>query len=78
MEARNEWDGVFSDLQSGMIEIKSKELAQLVSFAGWLRGHRSALYTRYFRIIPPSAPQSYSATRSARLFGGRTSRGAAR
>lgn len=36
--ARNEWDGVFSDLQSGMIEIKSKELAQLVSLGGWLRG----------------------------------------
>jgi hypothetical protein len=36
--ARNEWDGVFSDLQSGMIEIKSKELAQLVSVGGWLRG----------------------------------------
>jgi hypothetical protein len=36
--ARNEWDGVFSDIQSGMIEIKSKELAQLVSLGGWLRG----------------------------------------
>jgi hypothetical protein len=36
--ARYEWDGVFSDLQSGMIEIKSKELAQLVSLGGWLRG----------------------------------------
>ena len=38
VEARKEWDGVFSDLQSGMIEIKSKELAQLVSLGGWLRG----------------------------------------
>ena len=28
----------FSDLQSGMIEIKSQELAQLVSLGGWLRG----------------------------------------
>ena len=37
-EARKEWDGVFSDLQSGMIEIKSQELAQLVTFGGWLRG----------------------------------------
>jgi hypothetical protein len=36
--ARKEWDGVFSDLRSGMIEIKSKELAQLVSLGGWLRG----------------------------------------
>jgi hypothetical protein len=36
--ARREWDSVFFDLQSGMIEIKSKELAQLVSLGGWLRG----------------------------------------
>lgn len=36
--ARQEWDGVFSDLENGMIEIKSKELAQLVSLGGWLRG----------------------------------------
>jgi hypothetical protein len=35
---RKEWDGIFSDLESGMIEIKSKELAQLVSLGGWLRG----------------------------------------
>jgi len=38
VEARKEWDSVFSDLQSGMIDIKSKELAQLVSLGGWLRG----------------------------------------
>ena len=38
VEARKEWDSVFSDLQSGMIEIKSKELAQLVTLGGWLRG----------------------------------------
>jgi hypothetical protein len=38
VEARKEWDSVLSDLQSGMIEIKSKELAQLVTFGGWLRG----------------------------------------
>jgi hypothetical protein len=38
VDARKEWDSVFSDLQSGMIEIKSKELAQLVTFGGWLRG----------------------------------------
>jgi hypothetical protein len=37
-EARKEWDGVLSDLQSGMIEIKSEHLAQLVSLGGWLRG----------------------------------------
>jgi hypothetical protein len=38
VEARKQWDSVFSDLQSGMIEIKSKELAQLVTVGGWLRG----------------------------------------
>jgi len=38
VEARKEWDSVFSDLQSGMIQIKSKELARLVTFGGWLRG----------------------------------------
>ena len=37
-EARKEWDGVLSDLETGMIELKSAELAQLVSLGGWLRG----------------------------------------
>ena len=37
-EARKEWDGVLSDLETGMIEIKSEHLAQLVSLGGWLRG----------------------------------------
>jgi hypothetical protein len=37
-EARKEWDGVLSDLESGMIELKSSDLAQLVSLGGWLRG----------------------------------------
>jgi hypothetical protein len=37
-EARTEWDGVLSDLETGMIELKSADLAQLVSVAGWLRG----------------------------------------
>jgi len=37
-EARKEWDGVLSDLESGMIEIKSSDLSQLVSLGGWLRG----------------------------------------
>ena len=36
--ARQEWDGVFSDLESGMIELKSTHLARLVSVGGWLRG----------------------------------------
>src|SRR5262249_4298655 len=37
-EARTEWDGVLSDLETGMIELKSAQLAQLVSLGGWLRG----------------------------------------
>src|SRR5215471_20074741 len=37
-QARKEWDGVLSDLESGMIEVKSAQLAQLVSVGGWLRG----------------------------------------
>jgi hypothetical protein len=37
-QARTEWDGVLSDLESGMVELKSGELAQLVSLGGWLRG----------------------------------------
>jgi hypothetical protein len=37
-EARKEWDGVLSDLETGMIEVKSAHLAQLVSLGGWLRG----------------------------------------
>lgn len=36
--ARQEWDGVLSDLESGMIELKSSDLSQLVSLGGWLRG----------------------------------------
>jgi hypothetical protein len=37
-EARKEWDGVLSDLETGMIQLKSADLAQLVSLGGWLRG----------------------------------------
>lgn len=36
--AREEWDGVLSDIEGGMIELKSAQLAQLVSIGGWLRG----------------------------------------
>jgi hypothetical protein len=36
--ARQEWDDVLSDIESGMIELKSTQLAQLVSVGGWLRG----------------------------------------
>ena len=36
--ARQEWDGVRSDIEGGMIDLKSTQLAQLVSVGGWLRG----------------------------------------
>jgi hypothetical protein len=54
--ARKEWDGVFSDLENGMIEIKSKELAQLVSLGGWLRGTEA---------LCALVLQNYSAERAA-------------
>ena len=36
--AREEWDHVLTDLERGMTELKSEQLAQIVSLAGWLRG----------------------------------------
>ncbi len=36
--ARREWDAVLSDLEKGMVALKSEPLSQLVSLAGWLRG----------------------------------------
>ena len=36
--ARQEWDAVLSDLEKGMIVLKSEPLSQLVSLSGWLRG----------------------------------------
>lgn len=36
--ARKEWDGVLSDLENGMIALRSEQLSQLVSISGWLRG----------------------------------------
>ena len=35
---RKEWDGVLPDVQEGMNELQSEQLAQLVSLGGWLRG----------------------------------------
>ncbi len=35
---RKEWDAVMPDVQEGMKALKSEQLAQLVSLAGWLRG----------------------------------------
>ncbi len=36
--ARKEWDAALSDLEKGMIALKSEPLSQLVSLSGWLRG----------------------------------------
>ena len=33
-----EWDGVLPDVQQGMKQLKSDQLAQLVSLGGWVRG----------------------------------------
>jgi hypothetical protein len=35
---REEWDGVFADVEEAMRELKSEQLSQLVSVGGWLRG----------------------------------------
>jgi hypothetical protein len=35
---RKEWDGVLPDVERAMKELKSEQLAQLVSLGGWLRG----------------------------------------
>ena len=53
--------GVVSDLESGMIELKSTELSQLISLGGWLRGTEalicagaSELFTRACRTHSPT------------------------
>jgi hypothetical protein len=56
MAARQEWDGVLSDIESGMIELKSTHLAQLVSVGGWLRGTEA---------LSALVLQKYSSERSA-------------
>jgi hypothetical protein len=38
LAVRKEWDGVQPDVERGMKELKSDQLAQLVSLGGWLRG----------------------------------------
>jgi hypothetical protein len=53
--ARQEWDGVLSDIEGGMIELKSIQLAQLVSVGGWLRGTEA---------LSALALQKYSSERS--------------
>ena len=38
LAVRKEWDAVPPDVERGMKELKSEEIAQLVSLGGWLRG----------------------------------------
>ena len=59
--ARKEWDGVLSDLESGMLELKSADLSQLVSLSGWLRG-TEALCALVLPEILTRARRTYSPT----------------
>src|SRR5688500_5024905 len=58
LAVRKEWDGVPPDVERGMKDLKSEQLAQLVSLGGWLRGTQAL-----------SAPvlQDYSAENAALL-----------
>ena len=51
--ARKEWDLVLSDLEKGMIEVKSEHLSQFVSLGGWLRG-TEALCTLVLQNYSPA------------------------
>jgi hypothetical protein len=55
---RTEWDGVLPDVQRGMQELKSEQLAQLVSLGGWLRG---------IQILSSLVLQNYSPENAALL-----------
>ena len=65
--------GVVSDLESGMIEIKSTELAQLVSLGGWLRG-TEALSALVLQNYSPERAELIRQPGLARLFREATSR----
>jgi len=56
--ARKEWDNVLTDLEQGMIALKSEPLSHLVSLSGWLRG------TEALSIL---VMQDYSANRAELL-----------
>jgi hypothetical protein len=53
---RKEWDGVLPDVQQGMNELQSEQLAQLVSLGGWLRGTEAltALVLQNYSIKTPN------------------------
>lgn len=52
---RKEWDGVQPDVERGMKELKSEQLAQLVSLGGWLRGTQ---------VLGALVSQNYSAEKA--------------
>ncbi len=59
---RKEWDGVLPDVQQGMNELQSEQLAQLVSLGGWLRGTEAltalVLQSDWARPGPPDRSSS--------------------
>jgi len=58
LAVRKEWDGVPPDVERGMKELKSEQLAQLVSLGGWLRGTQA---------LSALVLQDYSAENAAHL-----------
>jgi hypothetical protein len=55
---RKEWDGVLPDVERGMKELRSEQLAQLVSLGGWLRG---------IQVLSTLVLQNYSPENAALL-----------
>ena len=53
---RKEWDGVLPDVQRGMNELQSEELAQLVSLGGWLRGAEALTALILQKLFQPRKP----------------------
>lgn len=52
---RKEWDQVLPDVHEGMKELKSQELAQLVSLGGWVRGAEALSVLASQRYSPEDA-----------------------
>jgi hypothetical protein len=52
---RKEWDRVLPDVHEGMKELKSEELAHLVSLGGWLRGAEAVSVLVSQRYSPEDA-----------------------
>jgi hypothetical protein len=71
--ARKEWDGVLPDVKKGMVELKSDQLAQLVSLGGWLRGTEALSVFALARLLRRTR-RAAAATCVARLLGETTCR----